>query len=327
MRWIAIVIAMVLPTLVSAQSPYVHGELVRAVHAKDKLWLLNDNGWLRALPDSGRVAETVKFDGLVVDVCRLNRSPVVATRRRDHIELMSLRKEIWRSLGKVAVAADEPVIGLACNDGKAVLLTGGHVTVAGSKSLRLAGKVPRGIRYSLFRQNGALLVGWNMGEWGGGLTQIDLASGAVEPVKGVGGPVNDIARMPGRPECLILAVGLVHFFPTGGLQQWCGDTAKPLFEAPFRIPGLDDQLRPDEKRSGTVAFFGLAAIPRGVVAVGLDGLRTVSAAGVGPVIPYPKTQRRGGESIVETDPDYRLIMSGINRRASVGVAMPIVAPN
>ena len=76
-------------------------------------------------------------------------------------------------------------------------------------------------------------IGYNFGEWGGGLQGIEVATGRVFEVKGLArdlDPVTGIARDPSRPDCVIASVGLMHMIARGKILRVCGEEATVIFE-------------------------------------------------------------------------------------------------
>jgi hypothetical protein len=98
---------------------------------------------------------------------------------------------------------------------------------------------------------GDLYVGYNRGEWGGGLRRIDPRSGAVSFVSnagdGCGGELNPAcAPVVGlfsdrrAPDCVIVGTGLAHLgMRTGDVYRVCGTTISSVFSTP--TPAERDQ--------------------------------------------------------------------------------------
>lgn len=79
-------------------------------------------------------------------------------------------------------------------------------------------------------------VGYNLGEWGGGLRRIDLATGAIQFVSATAAghrlqSASIIALAPdhGRPGCIIVVEGLQHLgLRRGSVSRLCGDQVEEL---------------------------------------------------------------------------------------------------
>jgi hypothetical protein len=83
---------------------------------------------------------------------------------------------------------------------------------------------------------GSVYVGYNLGEWGGGLRRIDLATGAIQFVTATAAgqrlqSASIIALGPdhGRPGCIIVVEGLQHLsLRRGSVSRLCGDQVEEL---------------------------------------------------------------------------------------------------
>lgn len=304
----------------------VRGELTRAVHSDCALWLLDDAGKLRRLPDGANDYDYVPLSGSAVGLCRRGGAPVVAAISEGRIVVQQRTGARWRPLGSVPLGEGERPVALHCDGGAPVVLTSQAVTVLGRAPQPLGGELPRSIRYVTYRDGPSLLVGTNMGEWGGGLVRIALANGAVTRIAGVNLPVHDIVASPYRRGCVLVAEGLVHFGAVGQLGQVCGSATQQfaVVSMPRQLPKPPAPPSFDMDRS--VAFFAFAAGARGLEVIGQDGIRPVRRDGLSPVRPLPPRIERGGEYVADASPRYLLVMTGINNRASLGGGMPLVAP-
>jgi len=124
-----------------------------------------------------------------------------------------------------------------------------------------------------------LFVGYNRGEWGGGLRRIDLSTGAVfivrEPGADICGgrldpecsPVVGIVPDRQREDCVLVGASLAHLGGRyGEVLRVCGDVVTPVFaEALPVVPGSIES-RPGQ----TWPFDSLVATEKGWVAVGQD---------------------------------------------------------
>jgi hypothetical protein len=132
----------------------------------------------------------------------------------------------------------------------------------------LKGKLRSGVQMTAASPNsgGSVYVGFNMGEWGGGLQRIDLHTGAVTnverrdskelcagPLNSDCDPVTGVIADPQNRDCVLASVGLVHMFTSGGrILRICGDNVTVVFEKPA-TGGIGG------KQSMTEAFYGLAS--------------------------------------------------------------------
>lgn len=125
----------------------------------------------------------------------------------------------------------------------------------------------------------SLFVGYNRGEWGGGLRRIDVSTGAVSIVREpsddrCGGrlnpecsPVVGIVSDNHREGCVLVGASLAHLMSRRGeVIRVCGSAITPVFsEALPVVPGALEIL-PGQ----TWPFDGLVAVDEGWVAVGQD---------------------------------------------------------
>lgn len=140
----------------------------------------------------------------------------------------------------------------------------------------LAGAVDRHAHVSA-RTGDDLFVGYNRGEWGGGLRRIDLSTGAVfivrEPGTDICGgrldpecsPVVGIVPDRQGADCVLVGASLAHLGGRyGEVLRVCGDVVSPVFAAALPVvPGSIGSL-PGQ----TWPFDNLVATERGWLAVG-----------------------------------------------------------
>jgi hypothetical protein len=164
--------------------------------------------------------------------------------------------------------------------GPGVLTTTRALTPSGNRWSRrlLAGAVDRYAHVSS-RTGADLFVGYNRGEWGGGLRRIDLSTGAVFFVSEPGtdvcegqldpecSPVVGIVPDRQREDCVLVGASLAHLGGRyGEVLRVCGDVVSPVFaEALSGVPGSIES-RPGQ----TWPFDSLVATEKGWVAVGQE---------------------------------------------------------
>lgn len=99
----------------------------------------------------------------------------------------------------------------------------------------LAAAIP-GFATAAHDGEGSVYVGYNLGEWGGGLRRLDLATGAIQFVSATAADqrlqsASIIALAPdfGRPGCVIVVEGLQHLsLRRGSVSRLCGDHVDEL---------------------------------------------------------------------------------------------------
>lgn len=147
----------------------------------------------------------------------------------------------------------------------------------GWSRVRLAGRLDPYAHVSAWT-NDALFVGYDKGEWGGGLRRVDLPAGAVSIVREDAdglckgrlnpecSPVVGIVSDPERADCVLVGASLSHMSSRlGEVLRVCGASIEPVFSDPlpvvpdgFTLPGQ------------TWPFDSLVAARDGWIAVGQD---------------------------------------------------------
>ncbi len=124
-----------------------------------------------------------------------------------------------------------------------------------------------------------LYIGFDNGEWGGGLRRIDINTGDVREIEKHGdyscdgpldsgcSPVTSLIQDPRRPSCVLAAVGIRHFLERGAVMQVCGDLVHSAYIVRFWDDAFDDR-----KIEMSEAFFGLAPTDQGYLALTGDAL-------------------------------------------------------
>ena len=235
------------------------------------------------------------------------------------------------------------MVALACaREGETLVTTRRIVELAGSRpAVQLSEPLAVPIvRAAVHVTPEAAFVGLNRGEWGGGLRRIDRRTGKAEKVEqredsGCVGllnsdcdPVNDIVSIPWRRECVAAAVGLVHFFPAGRLVSVCPGGIEKLLALAARphMPEAERRAKADEGRFGSVAFFGLVATGDALLAAGVDGLYRLRPDGSYVQEKWPRFTRIDDTLVSFERPDLVLVLSELNRRASVSGSAPLLVP-
>jgi hypothetical protein len=142
----------------------------------------------------------------------------------------------------------------------------------------LAGTLQRPAHVS-DRRGDALFVGYNMGEWGGGLRRVDLTTGALSFVHQPDGefcnrrlnpecsPIVGIVSDPGREGCILVGASLAHLSGRyGEVLRVCGDEITQVFQAPLPVVPGSIEFAPGR----SWPFDSLVATSTGWIAVGQD---------------------------------------------------------
>jgi len=324
MRWHAIV---ALPLLLAA-APEPPNDLLQAVRTERATWLLRENGRVFRLDDGATVSIAVRVPAHASGLCVVRGALALVGTSKAGWQIFRRQGNDWQAGSPTPALPGERYLGSACTTDGATVLTDRRMIDQQRGVIPLMGYEPAmSIRTVVYREPAALLVGTNAGEWGGKLLRIPLASGRVEEVPNTGAPIHDIAPAPGKPGCVVLAIGLVHFFPSGKLTELCGSRARRLYARAWEKPGFKAQPeQPGKDPYPSVAFFGLAPTVDGSLrAIAMDGLYRIARDGsVSGPEPLPVFVPKGDVRISTASSELELVLTGVNRRASVGGAMPIV---
>ncbi len=318
----------------------------RAIFSMGRLFLLADNGSLTSLAEGERMRARHDLDGPIRDICRHDGTVLALTGGSDEDALWRLHRwdgSRWHREQTIERAGDTATA-LACAPGSLLLLTNQRLLDLSSDAPPLPLSWPEEGRFlttAVHPTPDAVFVGLNSGEWGGGMRRIDRRTGRIDviarnttgdlcdgPLNTNCDPVHGIANLPWRPECIAAAIGLIHFAPHGRIAAICPDGIEQLHAALDAV----DEADPDSiasaaaGRYGSVAFFGLAAIDGALVAAGHNGLHRLDADG--------RTEHRSWPRFIEIDgalvsfalDDVVLVLTSINRRASISGAVPILVP-
>lgn len=329
----------VVPTQAVARDSDRDDLLVRAVYADSRLWLLTSAGALFSIAEDTHRRADQDLPDPVLDICRKDGDVLAVTGSREGVGSWTVRRRtrgIWRIVGRVRQQG-EALRAMDCNAGLVTLLSLGRIIelrAGGIATTALVGE-SRWSRVSsnVFGTRDHLYVGINGGEWGGGVQRIDRASGEVvtiedDAVDRCGGgplntacdPVHAIAAVPWRPGCVAIAIGLVHFIEHGRLAQLCGTEVEELYAKHVSSEAEDD----NPPWESDVAFFGLVRTGEMLTAVGTDGVYRIGVGGAVEFARFPRFRRIGGVDLSFDLPDVVLVVTQINRQASVSVGAPMV---
>jgi hypothetical protein len=367
---LAALAALLLASPVAAARADQDDFIKRAVFSDGVLWLLTDDGRLSTIrPGEGeRLTQTAP--GKVTDICLWAGGNLTA------LVFIGGRTNAWKVYGYTGhgfwgdvlngksgrLKPDENLRGLACRTDSrmaAVLTTHrlGRLTLdetgmVGMHFIDLKARLgwhERGPITATYVGEDATLVGFNAGEWGGGLYRIDNATGelkdaqilspaqqkainsarAPEPDDGAAdkdeiflGNINGIEPESGNPGCFIIAQGVVHFGSSGRLAELCNGKARTFYSKVFK-----DSDNAVVQGDQTIAFFSLARVGEDLWAAGIDGLYRFKRDGGVDFRPMPKFHKVGGVWVNFDDPHLALVITEINERTSVSNGAPLLVPH
>jgi hypothetical protein len=317
----------------------------RAIFAGGRLYLVAGNQRLLSLAEGERTLTRHDLGAPVLEACVQGGEPVALTLADGAARSWTLRRlhgGQWLSERAVPREDEEPVA-LACTAQGAYLLTSKRfidMTQPRAAVLRLQGAPLQPlVTAAVHVTPEAVFVGLNAGEWGGGLKRIDRRSGRVEtiernayanscqgPLNTACDPVQGLAAIPWRPDCIAAAIGLIHMMAHGRLTMVCPGRVEQLYAvAMSEIEDPEGALDAARGGYGAVAFFGLAAVGDSLIAIGHNGLYRLASDGTASHVPLPRFIRVEGVLVSFALPDVVLVVTGINGRASMSGAVPIMA--
>jgi hypothetical protein len=327
----------------AASAPAVEGgpapSFRQAVFAEGRLWLLTNDGELSSLAEGEDRPRSARLDSPVLSICSSSGRLRAVTGQSRGASTWTLRSHTgggWQSDVQID-ADDEELLGIACDGDRVTLLSTSRIREVHDRdvrSLRLSESLQGYPAITTMLAAGdAVYVGLNIGEWGGGLRRIERSTGRVAmieradnadpcgtPLDSRCDPVNGLIASPRNPDCVMAAIGLVHFLPSGRIVEICGDAVELVFSREYR---------PDPANAepyGEIAFFGVAPSGDGIVAAGIDGIYRLTSSGEFVRRETPTWRRYGSVRVSYEDPEVILVMTDINQRASVSGSTPILVP-
>ncbi len=308
----------------------------RAVFVSDRLWIATDSGALFSLGVRGRESRPELLEGAVRDICVQDARLVALTGRKWGGRNWTLRGRGgggWSVLARVPPQAEEGLIGLGCGSDEVLILTSRRLIEIARGAVRSTPlskelPVPR-VSAVVHVASDSLYAGFNDGEWGGGLRRISRRDGRVDAVEegdcegllnAQCDPVQAIETAPWRPDCVVIAIGLVHFYSNGRLLEVCGKKVKLAYSKAIETGFERDGQAPN----GSVAFFGLVRRGDSILAAGVDGLYRVRSGGLADKIAMPRFKPVGNFHVSFEVPGVVLLVTEVNRRASVSWGAPIL---
>jgi hypothetical protein len=175
----------------------------------------------------------------------------------------------------------------------------------------------------------SVYVGFNTGEWGGGLQRVDLRTGVISDVERrdtkelCAGPLNTncdpvtgVIPDPQNKDCILAAVGLVHMLEHGRILRVCRQDVNSVFEKSYNVENFKG-----EKWEMTEAFFGLVpAVDGGFWGITSEALYIFAADGtkkqeyalpkLKPVSGIYLSRELPGVIVVRTDANWAVSVSG-----------------
>ncbi len=294
--------------------------LTRTAYANGRLWLLDDSGVLFSLSETERVARKEPLPEKALDVC-IRDGRVIALTGNAAGKTVTLRELSWGHWHGIGTIADrESNLSLLACSSQSILIAGGQHVIKVENDMQTDIALKTAISGSVaYRLSDQLYIGVNHGEWGGGLHRVDLRDGSVTTLGGAikeppcGGLLNaecevvtGIVEMPGAPDCLAVASGLMHMSGSGSLYRVCGDKVSRLYDKRYHPSDVSDPDVYDTMpflnlfRRGDILWATTAF--DGVYAVSADGqARQQPVSGFRKVAPFDVSFAVPGIVVVRTD--------------------------
>lgn len=226
----------------------------KVAYHSERLWILGQFGTLLALDLKSGALKRVAPDALIYDMfVGANKEMYLlagASWKAREMNVWKKEGEGWKRISSLERAGQESLIGLTEYDGRLLLLTAWNVYLQQPDGAWR--KVHLDSTLSPYYQtpfaatgDGFIYVGFNFGEWGGGLKRINVKTGRVEriekeekrnkddicagPLNTACDPVTGLIRDPENPSCVLASIGLRHLvLNRGRLLRVCGKDVEPL---------------------------------------------------------------------------------------------------
>lgn len=309
-----------------------------------KLWLRGVGGRRKnfegglislSLADGSRQAH---FEGGVVDIKRIGHDLFVlrfpSPERHDAV-LSVWRKDRFEDFATFSSPQkDQPIAAVDSSGGPVVLSVQSIRTFSADqhefRRIKLKGKLRGGFQWTADSPSSgdSVYVGFNTGEWGGGLQRVDLRTGIVSdierrdtkelcagPLNSDCDPVTGVIPDPLNKDCILAAVGLAHLASHGRILRVCGKDVYLIFEKSYSVDFGDRKLEETEP------FFGLvptedgrfwAITSRALYRFGADGTKAEEHAlpELKPVSGIYLSRELPGVIVVRTDANWAVSVSG-----------------
>lgn len=286
----------------------------RAASDGEMLWVSTNTGEIWTLmPGPDAAPGRLHTPEPVLDFCLDGDRVTTVTTGANSASSMTLRtldhSGVWRTV--THWDATDGLVALLCEGGETAVLTSTRLLVIRDgeiRSTRLSFRLPQHGSSVALKSHGAILVGLDIGEWGGGVHSVDLGTGTVglihSNVSGdlCGGPLNtdcdpvwSMARSPWGSGCAVVAIAKLHLGIAGRLVEVCGADVRLVHVGRCPRPEFFDWMRLDDSEADICSepFYSVAAIPAGIVAAGVDGWTRIDLQGRVKKTAYGRLSSRG----------------------------------
>jgi hypothetical protein len=325
--------------------------VVKGAYSDGVLYLLHDAGSIQRWPEGAEQGSVYAVPDAVSSFCIIEKTlwavteDLIGQRVRLWSRIISPEavsdNGAWQKRGAYPHGKQEKIIALDCSSSEPILVSNRYLTLPTSKRrLALSGSpLEIGGFAETQVQDGLLWLGFNAGEWGGGLKTIKLANGKIgSPLKFVDdescrsglnpacASVTGLALDPKQAGCILLSIGVVHLISRGAIVRTCGDKTSLVYGKPYTLdPNWRWDGTLDTGNGSSVAFQALRLGKDGAAwAVASDGVYRFSTAAEPEFTPFPVRKFRRfvdwSHSVVV------LVSTNMNRRHSLSGESYIIVP-
>jgi len=287
----------------------------------------------------------VHFEGGVVDIAKSDHALWVLRQRGEDGRFVvgEWRGDHFQDLTEFEPSPHDAPLALMSCAGSPAVLSGQMVRYLANDEtwhvVQLKGKLRSGVAVSAAspQEGESIYVGFNVGEWGGGLQRIDLKTGAVAdierrdtkdlcagPLNRECDPVTGVIPDPREKACVLASVGLVHMFHSNGrILRVCGTDVALVSE--ILIPGDKGN---SSKWGRTGAFYGLAPSSEGGFwGITYRALYRFDAAGkTEKEYTLPKLESVSGIHLSRALPNVIVLQTDLNWAVSTSGYTPLIVP-
>jgi hypothetical protein len=286
----------------------------------------------------------VHFDGGVLDIAKSDHDLWVLRRDTEGRFVV----EVWRGnrfdhLAEIQLTVQDAPVALMGSAGLPAVLSEKAVHYLANDNtwrvVELKGKLRSGVQVSAASLQGgsSIYVGFDVGEWGGGLQRVDLKTGAVTdierrdtknacdgPLNRECDPVTGVIPDPQSKDCVLTSIGLVHLgMSNGRMLRVCGSQVTQVSEIL-----LPDRENGTNKWGRTEAFYGIApSLEGGFWGITYRSLHQFDAAGKQErEYALPNLESVSGIRLSRALPGVIVLQTDVNWAVSTSGYTPLVVP-
>lgn len=349
---VALLLLLVLPHTSSHAGRFLQEEtrdpaknrIRKVAYHSERLWLLGQFGTLLTLDVNSGALKQVTPEALVYEMYVAPNKEMYllagASRKSPVINVWKKEGEGWKRISSVERDGQEALIGLTEYDGRLLILTARNLYLqqpdGAWRKVHLSSTLSPDYQTPFAATaDGSVYVGFNYGEFGGGLKRIVIKTGRVEkierqdkrdeicagPLNAACDPVTGVIRDPELPSCALVTIGLRHLvLDRGRLLRVCGKSVEALSILP--IPDAVDSR--DETESEGI--FDLIPAKNGYWLVTSEAVYHFVPGQKREKLELPKKARRvSGVMINDEIPGVIIVGTDINWANSLSGFTPLLA--